>query len=145
MHVLGNEFGEESANAFFGKRPTEVDIRCFGFRNATPLLSLPPRAAGAYLGTYLSSLLYELELQENSGLFSDLLTRAHTLACLLRPHFWDRVIRRCLPSECYDATVLTVRHLINKKDFFRLKQDKIGFLEEMLSRPPPGQAPRVGK
>jgi hypothetical protein len=136
MGGFQDEFGPDSAEAFIGKRPIDVDIRSFGFRNASPLLSLPPSAAGAYLGTYLISLFHELELQENSGLFSDLLTRAHTLAALQRPRFWERVIRGSLPRQCYDATVRAVRHIIDKKDFFRLGQEKIDFLEGMLSQPP---------
>ncbi len=138
MEGFEEEFGEELAAAFLRKRPVEVDVLSTGFRNATPLLDLPPDAAGAYLGTYLVSLLHELEMQENSGLFTDLLTRAHTLTALTRPRFWERVIRGSLPKQCYDATLLTVRHLIDMKNFFRLRQEDIDFLEAMLARPPPG-------
>src|ERR1700722_597079 len=72
MEGFEDEFGEESAAAFLRERPVEVDVLSTGFRSATPLLDLPPDAAGAYLGTYLVSLLHELEMQENSGLFTDL-------------------------------------------------------------------------
>src|SRR5688572_8505297 len=85
---LGWSCGEESWRAFAGIAPMDVDISSPGFYACTPLLDLPPHAAAAYFGTYVLSLLRSLRLQEGTGLFGDLLTRAHVIHCLTNAEFW---------------------------------------------------------
>ena len=92
-------WGEDAAREFTGVAPMDVDMESKGFFAATPLLDLPPRAAAAYLGTYLLALLQSLELQKAIGIFSDVLQRAHILNCLTIPHFWEDV-RPFLPPRC---------------------------------------------
>jgi hypothetical protein len=104
-------WGEKAAQAFEGVAPVDVDRRSEGFQAATPLLDLPPRAAAAYLGPYLISLLEGIEFQRSVGIFTDVVTRAHTLAALTLPSFWERVIRPCLPPAARDAVKQTVEFL----------------------------------
>src|SRR5262245_37538001 len=80
--------GEDAALAFTGVAAMEVDIRSGGFSSATPLLDLPPRAAAAYLGTFLISLLQGLDFQQRVGFSDDFLTRPHTITCLTNGDFW---------------------------------------------------------
>ena len=104
-------WGEKAAAAFTGVAPTAVDRRSDGFQAATPLLDLPPRAAAAYLGTYLMSLLEGIEFQQRTGIFTDVVTRAHTLTALTLPSFWERTIRACLPPRCQEAVTEVVQFL----------------------------------
>lgn len=104
-------WGEKAAHAFEGVAPVDVDRASEGFQAATPLLDLPPRAAAAYLGPYLMSLLEGIEFQQSVGIFTDVLTRAHTLACLTLPSFWERTIRPCLPPGARDAVKQVVAFL----------------------------------
>lgn len=121
-------WGEEAARTFVGVAPADVDIRSVGFHAATPLLDLPPRAAAAYLGPYLMSLLRGLEFQHKVGIFDDVLTRAHTLTCLLSPDFWRRVIRPFLPRPCRDVLARVVAYLAAKKDTLALTQEQVDTL-----------------
>jgi hypothetical protein len=117
-------WGEEAARAFVGVRPVDVDIESRGFYAATPLLDLPPRAAAAYLGTYLLSLLKGLRLQEVSGVYDDALTRAHTLTCLTLPSFWQRVIPLLSP-ECHRVLLEVVAYLATRKDELPLTDEQV--------------------
>jgi hypothetical protein len=45
--------GEAAAAAFVGVPPAQVNVSAPGFQTATPLQDLPPRAATAYLGTFV--------------------------------------------------------------------------------------------
>jgi hypothetical protein len=92
--------GQDATLALTGVAPMDVDIRSSGFSVATPLLDLPPRAAAAYLGTFLLSLLQGLEFQRVVGFFDDVITRAHTMTCLMDQNFWNDVIRKQLSPEC---------------------------------------------
>jgi hypothetical protein len=121
-------WGENAARAFTGVAPVDVEIRSPGFHAATPLLDLPPRAAAAYLGTYLLSLLNGLEFQESVDLFDDVVTRAHTLTCLTLPRFWDNVIRKYLPPECQEAVVQVAHFLVSKRDALALDQKQVDTL-----------------
>jgi hypothetical protein len=94
------EYGEDGARAFVGVAPMDVDRESAGFDAVTPLLDGPPRAAAAYLGTFVMSLLEGIEFQEKVGIFDDLLSRAHTLAALSYPDFWDEVILTEVPPRC---------------------------------------------
>jgi|tagenome__1003787_1003787.scaffolds.fasta_scaffold20844416_2 hypothetical protein len=120
-------WGEEAARAFVGVRPVDVDIESHGFYAATPLLDLPPRAAAAYLGTYLMSLLKGLQLQQLSGVFDDVLTRAHTLTCLSLPSFWERVSSLLTP-DCHRVLVEVVGYLTTMKTELALTDQQVDIM-----------------
>jgi hypothetical protein len=117
-------WGEEAARAFSGIAPVDVDIGSHGFNAATPLLDLPPRAAAAYLGTFVMSLLKGIEFQQATGIFDDVLSRAHTLTALTLPDFWERVIRPWLPPTCHEVLAQVVSFLASEKEFLALPQDQ---------------------
>ena len=96
-------WGEHAAREFTGIAPMDVDTHSEGFYAATPLLDLPSRAAAAYLGTYLLSLLRGLDFQKTVGIFTDVIHRAHTLTCLTFPPFWERVVKPFLPAKCREV------------------------------------------
>lgn len=104
-------WGEEAYRAFAGVAPMDVDIDSAGFMAATPLLDLPPRAAAAYLGTFLLKLLKELEGQRAVGIYVDVLGRAHTIACLEQPFFWEQVVRPHLSAGCRKVLADVVAYL----------------------------------
>jgi hypothetical protein len=130
-------WGEDAWRAFVGIAPVDVDISSPGFNAATPLLDLPPRAAAAYLGTYLLSLLHSLALQEGTGLFSDLLTRAHVIHCLTEPDFWRNVIRPCLPEECRQTLVEFSSYLTARREMLALSQAEIDLIAASAADDPP--------
>jgi hypothetical protein len=117
-------WGEAAAHEFTGVRPVDVDIESRGFYAATPLLDLPPRAAAAYLGTYLLSLLKGLRLQQASGVFDDVLTRAHTLTCLTLPSFWERVVPLLSP-EAHRALLDVTGYLPTVRDELALTDEQV--------------------
>lgn len=118
-------WGKEAARAFIGVPPVDVDIRSEGFHAATPLLDLPPRAAAAYLGTFLMSLLRGLEFQKQVGLFSDVLSRAHTITALTLPNFWSRAIRPFLTPARRGVVIEVVRFLASEKEALALTQEQV--------------------
>jgi len=124
MESMAQEFGEEAERAFVGVAPIDVDIDSTGFEAATPLLDLPARAAAAYLGTFLMSLLKGLEFQQAVGIFTDVLSRAHTIACLTRPSFWDRV-RPFLPQPCRQALKQVVSYLASQRESLALTPEQV--------------------
>ena len=121
-------WGEEAWRAFVGIAPAEVDISSGGFLACTPLLDLPAKAAAAYLGTYLLSLLDGLKFQENCGIFYDLLTRAHLIHCLSEPNFWRTVIRPHLPTECQNTLTEFCSYLASRRDLLALSQEEIDLI-----------------
>ena len=126
-------WGEKAWRAFVGIAPMDVDITSAGFYAATPLLDLPPRAAAAYLGTYLLSLLRNLERQKAIGIFSDLVTRAHTITCLELPSFWERVIRPFLPPECRDVLAQVVTFLVSEQEALALTPEQVDTMLALAS------------
>jgi hypothetical protein len=118
-------WGEDAWHAFVGVAPVDVDIDSPGFAAATPLQDLPPRAAAAYLGTSLLSLLRGLEEQAVIGIFDDLLTRAHTLACLMSPSFWEQVIKPFLPSKCREVLMQVVAFLAAEHKALALTPERV--------------------
>jgi hypothetical protein len=119
-------WGDEAVRAFSGVAPIDVDITSTGFHAATPLLDLPPRAAAAYLGTFLMSLLKGLEFQQAVGIFDDVLSRAHTLTCLMLPSFWQRVIRsEFLSPKCRDVVKQVVTYLTSQREALALTQEQV--------------------
>jgi hypothetical protein len=115
-------WGEEAARAFTGVAPMDVDINSVGFFAATPLLDLPPRAAAAYLGTFLVSLLDHLESQGTIGTFLD---GAHTLTCLGSPDFWNEAIRPFLPPKCRRVIADVVTYLVSEREALALRPEQI--------------------
>jgi hypothetical protein len=122
--------GEDAWRAFVNKAPVAVDLSTPAFLGCTPLLDMPPRAAAAYLGTYLLSLLEGLKYQEDNGIFYDILTRAHILACLSNPDFWERVIRPHLPGECRTALSELASYLASRRNLLGLSEQQ---LEQIVS------------
>lgn len=118
-------WGEEAARTFVGVAPAEVDINSVGFDAATPLLDIPPRAAAAYLGPFVMSLLKGLEFQQQVGLFDDILSRAHTLTCLTRRDFWESAIRPHLPPKARDVLAEVVSYLATQKKALALTQEQV--------------------
>jgi hypothetical protein len=133
MQFMEWGWGEEAARAFTGVAPVDVNINSAGFKAATPLFDLPPRAAAPYLGTYLLSLLKWLEFQENAGFFDDVMTRAHTLTVLTERDFWEDVIRKHLPLEAQKAVEEVAHHLVAKRDAFALDQEKVDTLLDLAT------------
>lgn len=117
-------WGEDAARTFTGVAPVDVDISSSGFFACTPLFDLPPPAAAAYLGTFLLGLLRGLELQERTGVFHDILTRAHVLTCLQDERFWEIVIRPHLPPECREALVALSSYLVPRRDLLALTEEE---------------------
>jgi hypothetical protein len=118
-------WGEKAARAFVGVAPVDVDIHSAGFYAATPLLDLPPRAAAAYLGTFVMSLLKGLEFQLAAGIFDDVLSRAHTLTCLTLPDFWEEAIRPFLPSKCREVLAQVVIFLASEQEALALTPEQV--------------------
>lgn len=135
MKYMAWGWGEEAARAFVGIAPMDVDIDSVGFNAATPLLDLPPRAAAAYLGPYVLSLLQGLELQKAIGIFTDIVTRAHTLTCLTLPDFWSRVIRPFLPPKCREVLGEVVAHLVSERKALALKQEQVDTMLALAAEP----------
>jgi hypothetical protein len=106
-------WGEEAWQAFVNVAPMDVDIDSVGFNAADPLLNLPPRAAAAYLGPYLLSLLRGVEGQLAIGLFHDITTRAHTLTCLMLPNFMER-FKPFLPPRCREVIIQVIAFLTSE-------------------------------
>jgi hypothetical protein len=135
-------WGEPAARAFTGVAPMDVDIRSVGFHAATPLQDIPPRAAAAYLGTFLLALLRSVERQKTVGIFSDVVTRAHTLACLMNPNFWERVIRPVLPLQCRETLRDVVLFLSSERQALALTDQEADGMESLAAEglaagPPP--------
>ena len=124
--------GRQSAEAFTGIRPTDVDIESSGFQAATPLLELPARAAAAYLGTYLISLLYGLNIQANVGFPTDISTRSHTIATLLASNFWTDIAGPNLPSECLEVLGEVTEFLIANRGPLTLEDDEVARLQRVI-------------
>lgn len=134
MRMMEWGWGEAAAKAFTGVAPVDVDTRSPGFHAATPLLELPHRAAAAYLGTFLISLLQSLDFQDSSGgLFDDLVTRPHTLTMLTTKHFWDEVIRKHLSPERQEVVAAVARFLVSKREALALRQEQSDALLQLAS------------
>ena len=124
MQYMDWGWGEEAAREFTGVAPMDVDMESAGFYAATPLLDLPPRAAAAYLGTYLLALLRSLELQKAIGIFFDVLHRAHILTCLTIPHFWEDV-RPFLPPRCREVLAQVATFAASEREALALTPEDV--------------------
>ena len=124
-------WGRQAAEAFKGVKPVDVDIDSAGFQAATPLLKLPARAAAAYLGTYLISLLDGIDLQEKAGFATDISTRAHTLHVLLAPNFWTEIAGPHLPHDCLEVVHEVADLLISERVAMALTDAEVAQLERL--------------
>ncbi len=124
--------GAESAKAFTGVKPIDVDIDSVGFRAATPLLELPARVAAAYLGTYLISLLDGLEIQEKVGFPTDISTRVHTLTVLMAPGFFTDIASPHLPADCLEVVRDVVALLIAQREPLLLTDGEVARYERLI-------------
>lgn len=118
-------------DTFRGIPPTAVDIESPGFLASDPLLHLPPPAAAAYLCPYLLSLLEGLKFQKQTGFSYDILTRAHLIACLFQPMFWERIIYPHLTARCRAALLETILIMKENQSELSLEDDEIAL---MMSR-----------
>lgn len=124
-------WGEKAARAFVGVAPTEVDIRSPGFRAATPLFDLPHRAAAAYLGTYLLSLLQSMQHEADGGLYYDIVTRAHIITCMTDSEFWKEVVRGQLPPSCQQVVAEVARFMAASQEALALEPEEVETLLEL--------------
>jgi hypothetical protein len=123
-------WGEEAAEAFTGVAPMDVDIDSKGFFAATPLLDLPPRAAAAYLGTYLLSLLRSIDQQKTIGIYVD--SRAHILTCLTTPRFWED-IRPFLPSKCREVLAQVTIFVASEHEDLALTPEDVDTMRKLAA------------
>lgn len=115
LKLLAWACGTASWRILAGVRPVDVDISSPAFLGCTPLMDLPPRAAAAYLGSYLLSFVDGIAFQENSVVFYDIVTRSHVLFCLGDTDFWAQVIRPELPDECIAAIADVCRYIADHR------------------------------
>jgi hypothetical protein len=95
---------------------------------------LPSRASAAYLGTYLLSLLEGLQDQQDTGIFYDILTRAHILSCLRDSDYWERVIRPHLPEECRTALTEVAVYLVAHHKLLGLDEQSLAEIVSLSKR-----------
>lgn len=112
LAALRSGYGHATWKAFAGVAPNDVDVESPGFLAATPLHELPDDAGAAYLGAFLRGLVLGLDEQVDLGLFTDFVTRAHTLAALGFEPFWDHT-RPHLSPACL-AALVEVAHTIRR-------------------------------
>lgn len=125
-------WGKQAAEAFRGVKPVDVDIASPGFQAATPLLDLPARAAAAYLGPYLISLLYRLDIQEQVGFPTDIRTRAHTITVMTAPNFWTEIVGPHLPADCLEVLGEVADLMITKRVPLALTEDDVVNLQRLI-------------
>lgn len=125
MKLMEWGWGEAAARAFTGVAPVEVDLRSHGFHAATPLMDLPPRAAAAYLGTFVLALLLSLERQKAIGIYADMVTRAHIKTCLTSELFWQRVVRPYLSPPCRAALAQAVSFFASEAEALALTPEQV--------------------
>lgn len=124
LSSLELEFGAASATLFIGVPPVDVDISSGGFLGCTPLLLIKPRASAVYLGSYLLSLLDGLTIQKKTGMFADILTRAHVLHCLQQERFWKLALSPNLPPKCRNILIDVAWHIDTNREFLALTSDE---------------------
>ena len=123
--------GEESAKAFIGVRPVEVDIKAAEFLSATPLFELAPRVVAAYFGTYLIFLLNDYGVQKAVGFSTEVLNRAHVLTFLTRPNFWTNFVKPHFDAKRIDALGAVVAFVLENKDDFLLSDEEVDQLKRL--------------
>ena len=123
--------GKEAAEAFTGVKPVDVDIDSIGFQAASPLLDLPARAAAAYLGPFIISLLEGLDLQEKAGFPVDIATRSHTLAVMTDPNFWTDIAGPNLPPACLEVLSEVADLMISQRVQLALDDEDVAKLQRL--------------
>jgi hypothetical protein len=124
-------WGKEAAEAFSGVKPIDVDIDSIGFQAASPLLDLPARAAAAYLGPYIISLLEGLDLQEKAGFPIDIATRSHTLTVMTDPNFWTNIAGPYLPPTCLEVLGEVADLMISQRGQLALTDEDVAKLQRL--------------
>lgn len=124
--------GDQAAKAFMGIKPVDVDIDSPGFQAAEPLLELPGRAAAAYLGTYLISLLDGLDIEEKAGFSTDITTRAHTVTVMMAPNFWPEIAAPYLPPACLGVVGEVAELMISRRELLALTDAEVARLERLV-------------
>ncbi|GEM_PF-2374019 len=132
MRSMRWESGAEAAKAFTGVKPIDVDIESVGFEVATPLMNLPARAAAAYLGPYMLSLLDGLVIQENAGFPVDIMTRPHTLATMSAPNFWTDTVGPNLPPECQEVVGEVAAMIVAHRVALALTDKNVAKFERLI-------------
>lgn len=132
MRSLRLGSGAAVVKAFTGVRPVDVDIDSPGFQAATPLLDLPGRAAAAYLGPYMISLLDGLDIQEKVGFPTDISTRAHTLSVMMAPHFWTDIAGPNLPPDCLEVVGEVAAMVVSYRDALALSDEHVERFERLV-------------
>lgn len=120
LQIVADKWGEQVWAAFAAVPPMAVDIDSAEFLQCTPLLDLPPRAATAYLGTYLRSFLDGAVLQRDVGLFHDILTRPHLFDCLESEEFWRTCLVPCMSPPGRAVVLHFVNYLIEHQADFAI-------------------------
>jgi hypothetical protein len=115
--LTAGNLNQEEADTFLDVSPMKVDIDSVGFLAATPLDDLPPRAAAAYLGTFLRAVMMSLHEQQAVNFFADPLTRAHVITCLKEERFWAAVVMPHIAGKQREV-LLDVMHCMvhNRED-----------------------------
>ena len=115
---------EEAWKSLVNIAPMAVDLSAPGFLSCDPLFDLPPAASAAYLGSYLLALLEGMAFQQDIGMFSDIVTRAHVLHCLSDADFWQNVIRPHLPPECQEVLEAFALYLARHRELLALSAEQ---------------------
>jgi hypothetical protein len=123
---------ETTERVFAGRAPLAVDIASGDFSVAEPLLDLPDAAAAAYLAPFLLALLKDLRFQLQFGIFTEIITRAHTISMLADEQFQADVVRGTLPPAAQNAVALTAAVMISHADELAITPDNLARLGRLL-------------
>jgi hypothetical protein len=132
MKYMAWSSGNEAARAFIGVKPVDVDISSWEFDAAVPLFDLPARAAAAYLGPYIISMLNGIDLQEEVGFATDIATRSHTLAVMTSPDFWTDIAGPNLPPDCLEIIGEVADLMITKRGLLLLEDAEVATLQRLI-------------
>jgi hypothetical protein len=125
-------WNDTTERVFAGRAPLAVDIASGDFSAAEPLLDLPAAAAGAYLAPFLLALLKELRFQLQFGLFTEIITRAHTISALADEQFQADVVRGALPPAAQNAVARTAAVMIAHAEELAITPDNLARLGRLL-------------
>jgi hypothetical protein len=126
-------WGEDAAREFTGVAPRDVNIRSKGFYAAAPLLDLSARVAAAYLGPFVLSVLRDLELQKNAGIFTNVTHRAHVLTCLTTPDFWEEVWPLLSP-KCREVLAQVTLFVASEPEAFALTPEDVEIMRVLAAK-----------
>lgn len=123
---------DTTERVFVGRIPLAVDIASGDFSVSEPLLDLPDAAAAAYLAPFLLALLKDLRFQVQFGIFTEIITRAHTISILADEQFQADVVRGALPSAAQNAVARTVAVMIAHAEELAITPDNVARLRRLL-------------